>query len=213
MGKKQKIVVFDFDGTLTTRDTLLLFIRHACGRRAFLWGFLLHLPLLVLMKLRLYDNGKTKQRVFSHFFRGWTEEHFRQTCDGFAASHRHLLRQQMTDVLRRARQEGARVLIVSASIDRWVQPFFPDVEVVGTQVETKGGHLTGRFLTPNCYGQEKVRRLRQALPVAESQRELYYVVAYGDSRGDRELLAWADEGILVKENEITQYRNTAITAS
>ena len=67
MGKKQIIVVFDFDGTLTTRDTLLLFIRHACGRRAFLRGFLLHLPLLVLMKLRLYDNGKTKQRVFSYF--------------------------------------------------------------------------------------------------------------------------------------------------
>ena len=213
MEKKQKIVVFDFDGTLTTRDTLLLFIRHACGRRAFLLGFLLHLPLLVLMKLRLYDNGKCKERVFSYFFRGWTEEHFNESCQHFADSYQHILRPQTVQALRRAQQDGVRVFIVTASIDRWVQPFFPDVEVVGTQVETKGGHLTGRFLTPNCYGQEKVRRLRQALPVAESQRELYYVVAYGDSRGDRELLAWADEGILVKENEITQYRNTAITAS
>ena len=135
MGKKAKVVVFDFDGTLTTNDTLIAFIRFACGDAAFLWGFLLHLPLLVLMKLRLYDNGKTKERVFRHFFRGWTEERFNQTCEVFAANHRHLLRQQTVDILRQAQRDGARVLIVTASIDRWVQPFFPDVEVLGTKVE------------------------------------------------------------------------------
>lgn len=219
MGKKQKIVVFDFDGTLTTRDTLLLFIRHACGRRAFLRGFLLHLPLLVLMKLRLYDNGKCKERVFSHFFRGWTEEHFNESCQHFADSYQHILRPQTVQALRRAQQDGVRVFIVTASIDRWVQPFFPEVEVLGTQISVSceptdtSPQLTGRFLTPNCYGPEKVRRLRQVLPLEGSQREHYHITAYGDSRGDRELLAWADEGILVKENEITQYRNTAITAS
>ena len=51
------------------------------------------------------------------------------------------------------------------------------------------GRLTGRFLTPNCYGAEKVNRIRQLLP----DRQHYYLVAYGDSRGDRELLAEADE--------------------
>ena len=70
MEVKKRIVCFDFDGTLTTRDTLLLFIRFACGRWAFFWGLLCYAPLLVLMKLRLYHNGKTKQKLFSHFFRG-----------------------------------------------------------------------------------------------------------------------------------------------
>ena len=49
-----KIYAFDFDGTLTTRDTLIAFIRYACGTSRFLLGFLLHAPLLGLMKLRLY---------------------------------------------------------------------------------------------------------------------------------------------------------------
>ncbi len=188
MGEKQKIVIFDFDGTLTTNDTLIAFIRYACGNAAFVCGFLLHLPLLVLMKLRLYDNGKTKERVFSYFFRGWTEERFTQTCGAFAASRRHLLRQQTVNILRQAQQDGARVLIVTASIDRWVQPFFPDVEVLGTQVEVNNGLLTGRFQTPNCYGAEKVRRVEECI------KEASHITAYGDSRGDRELLAWADEG-------------------
>ena len=58
-----KLYAFDFDGTLTTRDTLLEFIRYACGTPRFLLGFLIHSPLLVLMKLRLYPNGRTKEGI------------------------------------------------------------------------------------------------------------------------------------------------------
>ena len=71
-----KVFAFDFDGTLTTRDTLIAFIRYACGTPRFLLGFLLHAPLLVLMKLRLYSNGKAKQRLFTWFFREMTIESF-----------------------------------------------------------------------------------------------------------------------------------------
>ena len=53
------------------------------------------------------------------------------------------------------------------------------------------GRLTGRFLTKNCYGAEKVNRLREVLV---APREEYYIVAFGDSRGDKELLAYADKG-------------------
>ena len=80
------------------------------------------------------------------------------------------------------------MVIISASIDNWVQPFFPSVKVLGTQVEVKDGCLTGRFLTKNCYGQEKVNRLLAVCP----DRETYHLTAYGDSRGDKELLAFAD---------------------
>ena len=187
------IFVFDFDGTLTTRDTLIAFIRYACGTHRFLFGFLLHAPLLVLMKLRLYPNGKTKQRIFSWFFRGMPLEAFDALCQGFAHTHRHLLRSDTVRALQQAQGEGAEVLIVSASIDNWVQPFFPSVTVLGTQIEVIDGRLTGRFLTPNCYGQEKVRRILALHPVRSS----YRLTAYGDSRGDRELLAFADEAHLV----------------
>ena len=189
----KQVFAFDFDGTLTTRDTLIAFIRYACGTPRFLFGFLLHAPLLVLMKLRLYSNGKAKQRVFSWFFKGMTIETFDALCQDFARTHRHLLRPDTVRVLEQALAEGAEVLIVSASIDNWVQPFFPSVTILGTQVEVIDGRLTGRFLTPNCYGQEKVRRILALYP----DRSAYHLTAFGDSRGDRELLTFADEAHMV----------------
>ena len=190
----KQIYAYDFDGTLTTRDTLLEFIRFACGTLRFLLGFLLYSPLLVLMKLRLYSNGKAKQKVFAHFFQGMAIDEFDALCQDFAHTHRHLLRPEVVRQLEQALSEGSEVLVVSASIDNWVQPFFPKVKVLGTQIEVIDGCLTGRFLTPNCYGQEKVRRILALYP----DRSEYHLTAFGDSRGDREMLAFADEAHLIK---------------
>jgi HAD superfamily hydrolase (TIGR01490 family) len=185
----KKIVAFDFDGTLTTRDTLLMFILHARGIGAFIRGFLYRLPLIIMMKMRLYPNYQAKQKVFSYFFKGMTLEQFNMLCQRFTDTHRHLLRPEGMKTLKEAQATGAEVLIVSASIDNWVQPFFPYVKVLGTQIEVEDGRLTGRFLTKNCYGQEKVNRIKELYP----HREEYHLTAYGDSNGDRELLAFADE--------------------
>lgn len=185
----KRVVAFDFDGTLTTQDTLLAFIRYVKGTPAFLMGLLRYAPLLVLMKLRLYPNYKAKQKYFAYFFKGTSAEDFRRVCLNFAANNRHLIRPKGLIALEQAQREGSQVVIISASIDTWVQPFFPDATVLGTKVEVVDGCLTGRFLTKNCYGQEKVNRLLELYP----NREEYHLTAYGDSRGDKELLAFADE--------------------
>ena len=189
----RKVYAFDFDGTLTTCDTLLAFIRYAKGTPAFLWGFLCHAPLLVLMKLGLYPNYRAKQRVFSWFFKGMSLEAFDALCQRFASDSRRLLRPEMLQKVEQAQAQGAEVLVVSASIDNWVQPFLPDVTVLGTQIEVADGLLTGRFSSRNCYGQEKVNRILEHFP----DRQSYHLTAYGDSRGDKEMLAFADEGHLV----------------
>ena len=193
----KKIVTFDFDGTLTTKDTLLVFIRYACGFWAFVVGFLRYSPLLVLMKLGLSPNYKVKQKVFSYFFKGMKLEVFDTLCQRFAQDNHHLLRPQGIEAMNQAFSDGAEVMIVSASIDNWVKPFFENLSnqnnrsilILGTQIEVKDGLLTGRFLTKNCYGQEKVNRIMALYP----HRENYHLTAYGDSRGDKELLAFADE--------------------
>ena len=66
--EKKKIYCFDFDGTLTTSDTLLEFIKYAKGTGRFLMVFLMYSPMLVLMKLHLYPNWKAKQKIFKYFF-------------------------------------------------------------------------------------------------------------------------------------------------
>jgi HAD superfamily phosphoserine phosphatase-like hydrolase len=224
------IHAFDFDGTLTTRDTLLLFIRHARGWWALFGGLLLFSPLLVLMKLHLADNGRTKERLFRHYFRGMLERDFDALCQSFARSHTHVLRTAGLRTVQQALDRGDRVVILSASIDRWVEaclrPFLvssSQFQVLGTEIEVVDGRLTGRFATPNCYGPEKVRRLKEYLKEVsprgdvegapevsprgdvegatkvsprgdeEGATEDAFIIAYGDSRGDKELLAYADE--------------------
>ena len=185
----KKIYAFDFDGTLTTKDTLIEFIRYAKGSMALGLGFLRYAHLLVLMKLGLYPNYKAKQKVFAHFFKNTTLDDFNALCKAFAASSSHLLRPNAIEAIDQAIKEESEVVIVSASIDNWVQPFFPQVKVVGTQIEVIDGKLTGRFLSKNCYGQEKVNRILSLYP----NRQDYHLTAYGDSRGDKEMLAFADE--------------------
>ncbi|WP_434501872.1 HAD family hydrolase [Prevotella sp.] len=187
---REKILFFDFDGTLTTKDTLLEFILHSCGNIKFLLGFLLYSPLLILMKFGLYPNWKAKQHVFSHFFCGMKIEDFNFLCNKFATDCRYLLRPEGVKEMETAMAEGIKIYVVSASIDNWVQPFFEFAKVLGTQIEVIDGILTGRFISPNCYGIEKVRRIKQVLTEPRSH---YYIIAYGDSRGDKEMFDYADE--------------------
>ena len=193
---KKKVYCFDFDGTLTTADTLLEFIKFAKGKSRFLMVFLMYSPLLVLMKLHLYPNWKAKQHIFAHLFEGMRIEKFDKLCHTFAEEHQYLLRPQGIQRVHEALEAGEQVLVVSASIDNWVRPFFlvrglEGVEVLGTQIEVVDGKLTGRFLSRNCYGAEKVRRITDVLP---HDRQAYTIEAFGDSRGDREMLAFADHG-------------------
>lgn len=193
----RKIYAFDFDGTITTRDTLTAFIRHACGTWSFLWGFLLCSPLLLLMRLRLYPNWKAKQKVIGHFFKGWSEDRFNAACRQFADQRSSLLRPKAVATIVEAIAANVEVVIVSASAVNWVAPFFERFAtatnrplILGTQVETDHGRLTGRLLGNNCYGPEKVRRIKERYP----HRQEYELTAFGDSRGDKELLAYADKG-------------------
>lgn len=191
-----EVYAFDFDGTLTTKDTLLQFIRYAKGTAAFMGGFLLFSPLLILMKLHLYPNYKAKEKIFSFYFKEMEISDFQACCDRFAQAHKDLIRLQGWNALQKAVDAHAIVIIVSASIDNWVRPFFynfPEgsIRVLGTQIEVTDHRVTGRFLTPNCYGQEKVRRIQETL---KGKREDYDITAFGDSRGDKELLAYANTG-------------------
>ncbi|MCF0197755.1 MAG: HAD-IB family phosphatase [Bacteroidaceae bacterium] len=191
MKNSKTVCAFDFDGTLTTKDTLLEFIRYAKGNLSFVVGFSLFTPLFILMKLNVMPNWKVKQWLFSWYFKGMRLDDFNDVCKRFALDKSSLLRPCGMQCVTKAIDTGAAVVIVSASIDNWVTPFFKGlpVAVCGTSVEVADGRLTGRFSSPNCYGEEKVRRLLALHP----DRTSYGLIAYGDSDGDKALLSFADE--------------------
>lgn len=192
MMKKYTVVAYDFDGTITSKDTLLEFIRYSKGVWAFLYGFMLYSPLLILMKLKLYPNWKTKQKIFSYYYKGMKLDDFNLICNQFANDCSYLLRNSAIKSLQNNVNENNNVVIISASVDNWVIPFMKQfkVIVIGTRIETDNNNIiTGRFLTKNCYGLEKINRLLNVYP----NRKEYNLYAYGDSRGDKELLKFADE--------------------
>lgn len=187
-----EIHAFDFDGTLTRSDSLLGIIRHQRGTSGLMRVLFLHAPKLLMMKAGQYPNWKVKQKVFRMCFGGMTLDDFNTLCEDYARKQKGILKAEGMQCVDDALRRGCKVVVISASIDNWVRPFFQGrkgIEIAGTQIEVIDGRLTGRFLTRNCYGSEKVARLLQLYP----DRKSYRLVAYGDSRGDRELLAFADE--------------------
>ena len=191
---KRCIAVFDLDGTLTTKDTLLEFIKFACGVPRFYWGFLLFCPILILMKLHLFPNWKAKQMIFSHFFKGWEYNDFKAKGQLFANEIEKMENRKMLEKLNDHLNHSDVVYVISASIFEWVQPWCEKIgisRVLATQIEVDAnGIISGRFTTKNCYGKEKVRRLLEVEP----ERHSYILYAYGDSRGDKEMIAFSDYG-------------------
>lgn len=187
------IYAFDFDGTLTRRDTFLVFARFAKGTSQTFFAIMLMLPLLVMMKLRLYPNWRAKQQLFSLLFRGMAIDQFDETCRRFAAENQNLLRPKGLQTIERAIGEGSKVVVITASIENWVKPFFHDlsgdIRIEGTRIDVRNGKLTGKFLTKNCYGREKLKRIKKLYPARSS----YRLIAFGDSKGDSHLLRYADE--------------------
>lgn len=187
----------DFDGTITCRDSFIDSLLYCHSRWHVLLGLLLHSPLIAMMKLRLCDNGKTKQRVFSYFFKGADDVSFSAVMARYARSWHDIVRPKAAGHIRALLVQGHRVVVVSASLDAWMEPITADmgrelggeIELICTKAEHRDGRLTGRFATPNCYGAEKVRRLEAVLP----DRKEWKVIAYGDSKGDKQMFEYADE--------------------
>lgn len=198
---KHRIVCFDFDGTLTTKDSMLSIIVFQRGWMGLAWALLRQLHLIVLMFLKVYSNQKTKERLLTHCFGGMKVEEFESLCRDFATSHRHILRSETMNRLCEAKESGAEVFVITASPVRWVSRFVEGVTVLGSEMEVREGRITGKLLNRNCYGEEKVRRLLNAMPDLKEHRDNYYISAYGDSRGDRELLAYADEAWLIRKSK------------
>ncbi len=195
---RQTVAAFDFDGTITTKDTLIEFIRFTHGTAGLTWGFFVMMPVLVLYKIKVIPNYTAKQIVFAWFYKGWSIEKFDEKGKAFASHIGSIINPAALAAIRQYENDGAQILILTASVENWVLPWAESVginTVLGTQIEIDSTNkITGRFLSKNCYGQEKVERLLQIYP----NRESYILEAYGDSRGDKELLAFADTGYFKK---------------
>jgi HAD superfamily hydrolase (TIGR01490 family) len=185
------IVFFDFDGTLTTRDSFTDFIIYARGYVNFLVGVLLLSPVLISYKLKITPNWRAKEKVLGYFFGGWQVREFQDLASRYARERLpQIIRESALQKIYEHRAAGDKVAVVTAAFDSWLQDWCAahGLDLLATQLETKNGRLTGRILGKNCYGPEKVRRIQERYNLADFSR----IYAYGDSPGDEEMLALAD---------------------
>lgn len=192
---RKTIAVFDFDGTLIRGDSFSRFILFAAPRHR-LFGSFVVFPALILFILGLLPRHRAKEIVFSHFFKNMKEPVFREKCREF--SLKKIDKWKMPFAMKKVnwhRGRGDILVIATASVKNWVELWASQngfVDIIATEIEIKNGRVTGKFTTPNCFGEEKKRRFIDHYP----NRSSYFLHVYSDSKRDKPLLSLADKSYL-----------------
>jgi len=187
---KNNIAFFDFDGTISNKDSLIEFIQYAVGKPRYYIGIIYLSPLLILFKLKIIKNHKAKEIFLAHFFKNWDRDKFVNIADKYSLEELDkIVRKNALDRINWHKYQGDKIVIVSASIDCWLIKWCKreNLSLLATKLDYLDNKLTGKFLTPNCYGQEKVNRIHEAYYL----KDYDIIYAYGDSIGDKELLELA----------------------
>lgn len=195
------VAAFDFDGTLTTRDTLLPFLARLAGRR--------RLASALAAQVRRYrsDQDAAKLDMIRRLTTGIDVDHLELMGRDYAVGLHHRLRPDSMARLRWHRAQGHRLVIVSASLGAYLRPFgatlgFDEVMAVELDADAHGrltGAVTGGV---NTRGPEKARRLGGWITSVFGDTETPEIWAYGDTSGDDELLAMADHPTRVTKDPL-----------
>lgn len=193
MTQKPTIAAFDFDGTITYRDTLLSFLLFLFGPFTTYMKLLPELPWILGFLLKKVERQTAKEHVLTRFFKGKNKADLQKRGDTFAHDHLHAhLRPQALQRLHWHKKQGHRCILISASIDLYIEPWAKMMgfdSAICSRLEYDAHNVaTGRLIGANCWGQEKLDRLTALV----GPRDNYILYAYGDSRGDKELLESAD---------------------
>lgn len=185
--KTKALALFDFDGTVSTKDSLIEFTKYAVGTTSFFLGMARLSPMLIQYKLKLIRNDIAKQKMLTYFFGDWDESRFKEIAKQYAEQEiDKMVRPKALERIKWHQQQNHEISLVSASIEDWLRAWCDKqgIKIIATQLEYKQGKVTGRFATPNCYGPEKAVRVKAAYQL-EHYGEIY---AYGDTSGDKQLL-------------------------
>ena len=185
MPAKQKLYVFDVDGTITKNDSFLLLIKFVCPgilNRSVLWmKCLLLLPKVILKK----DISVIKYHILKLLFKGVSRSDLNKTGDMF---YKKVLGENVlpkaATYIAELRKEEVKIVFLSASCEFWLKPLAADygASLICSRLEFYNDNFTGTVLGENCKGEEKRRRLTAVFPA-----DKYEFICFGNSESDRKL--------------------------
>jgi phosphatidylglycerophosphatase C len=189
--RRRVIAAFDFDVTITARDTFVPFLTTTFGKNTVRMTFLRLAPEAARVALGLSSRDRFKERLLRSLFMGQSVERLRAVGQEHAAEIMRWIRPAARQRIDWHKEQSDRLVMISASLDLYLEPVaealgFDDLLCTRPSVNhlVFDGGLSGN----NCRGPEKVSRLRNLLGDLSD----FEIHAYGDSAGDRELLAVAD---------------------
>jgi phosphatidylglycerophosphatase C len=184
------LALFDFDGTITERDTFSSFLRFAVRRHRIVLGALPLSPVVFCYRLGLISAHQARPIISRVGFQGEPVDSIREIGRRYAAEVLPgVIRKQALERIQSHQREGDTVVVVSASLDAYLRPWCDrvGVELICTELEERNGRLTGRYCHGDCSGPAKVRQILERYDLSR-----YAVIyAYGDTNDDREMLAVA----------------------
>lgn len=188
----KKLYFFDFDGTLTYKDTMFAFLKFY-NSNTFYWQFIKHIPLFILLKIKLLDAEAVKRSFISSILKGEKKSKLEEKAQAFfQKNYPELIRANALDFIRNMDRNHTEAYLVTASLDIWTKPFADafGFTLLATQALFENDIFTGKFQTKNCNGQEKVNRILQEI----KDKKYDKTIAFGDTSGDQPMLKWANEG-------------------
>lgn len=185
------LALFDFDGTITYRETFAGFVRASVGRRRRMLGNLVLAPYVAGYKLGWLSGERVRRRVVAFGYRGRSEREVREAAQ--RQLHAIVGSQLRPEAMRRIawhRERGDRIVVVTANLEMFVADWCrtQGLEYLCSHLETRDGVLTGRYLGRDCCGAEKPRRVRERIDLGDYAS----VFAYGDTVEDLPMLELAD---------------------
>ena len=187
----KKLYLFDFDGTLTYKDTMFLYLKFYNSAK-FNFQFLKHIPLFILLKLKLASAEKVKKSFISCILKGQSKTKIEEKSQRFFEKYYpEIIIENAIEFIQNIDREHTESYLVTASLDIWVKPFAEKfkMNLLATRAEFKNEIFTGNFVGNNCNGGEKVHRIKEALQGKKFDK----TIAFGDTSGDKEMLEWANE--------------------
>jgi HAD superfamily hydrolase (TIGR01490 family) len=206
--QKQTIVAyFDFDGTITTKDTLIPFLLFAVGKLKFIYNLPRLITIVISYWLRIITNEQAKEKTLTLLLSGMKEYKLEHLAKAFALTQLHkYIKPVVYAKIEWHREHHHKLFLVSANLGVYLR-YWANLHkldgVIATELELENETVTGRIKTRNCYAIQKVNRINEFLVANDTQ--FCYSYAYGNSAGDYELLEYVNEPFWVNGDYIEQW--------
>ncbi len=198
--KNKNLALFDFDGTLCDKDSFTGFIFRVFPKRYILRKGIKLSPWITAYFLGYYPAHRMRPKLFHSIFKAVPKKQIHAVVEDYAQDLLDHLNPSLLQQLKKHQQNGDDVVLVSASVDIYLEPIsnLLEVDLICTQTEYSSAHYTGFYRSLDCSCEQKKVRVLEQYDLTEYDK----IYAYGNSNEDLAMLSLADYPYLTTQSQV-----------